>query len=80
MTRLSLLTFAVLIVGSTFSAPAQAAQWCAVLNLGDLSENCHFVSRQQCQASLTGSSDFCRPYGGRQSHRRETTGSGQGWR
>ena len=63
MMKAALLTSAVLIVGSTFVAqPAQAAQkWCAVMNLGDLAENCHFVSRKQCQESLTGNSDFCRP-------------------
>jgi len=57
-----LVTSAALIAGSTFVAkPATAAQWCAVMNLGDLAENCHFVSLKQCQASLTGNSDFCRP-------------------
>jgi hypothetical protein len=63
MMKTALLTSAVLIAGSAFVAqPATAAQkWCAVMNLGDLAENCHFVSRQQCQASLTGNSDFCRP-------------------
>jgi hypothetical protein len=59
--------------GST--APASAARWCSVQNLGDLSENCYFTSRRQCQASLTGHTDFCRPYYGR-GHRSETNGSG----
>jgi hypothetical protein len=63
MMKIALATSAALIVGSTFvTQPAKSAQqWCAVMNLGDLAENCHFVSRAQCQASLTGNSDFCRP-------------------
>ena len=63
MMKIALVTSAALIAGSTFVAqPAKAAQqWCAVMNLGDLAENCHFVSRAQCQASLSGNSDFCRP-------------------
>ena len=65
MMKIALLTSATLIANSTFVAQsAKAAQWCAVMNLGDLAENCHFVSRKQCQASLTGNSDFCRPYYG----------------
>ena len=63
MMKIALVTSAALIAGSTFVAqPAKSAQqWCAVMNLGDLAENCHFVSRAQCQASLSGNSDFCRP-------------------
>jgi hypothetical protein len=70
-----LLIAAALLTGSVFATPAHAASWCAVLNLGDLSENCHFQTRKQCQASLTGNSDFCRPYAGRGRHS-ETNGSG----
>jgi hypothetical protein len=77
MMRLSLLAFAVLAAGSIFSAPASAARWCSVQNLGDLAENCNFKSRKQCQASLTGHTDFCRlSYGGQSGHR-ETYGSSQ---
>ena len=55
MMKIALVTSAALIAGSNFVAqPAKAEQkWCAVMNLGDLAENCHFVSRAQCQASLT---------------------------
>jgi hypothetical protein len=75
-----LLTAAMLVVVSASSAPAHAAQWCSVQNLGDLSENCYFKSRRQCQASLTGNSDFCRPYYG-QGRRGEITESGsRAWR
>jgi hypothetical protein len=68
-----LLTGAMLFVVSASAAPAHAARWCSVQNLGDLSENCYFQSRRQCQASLTGNSDFCRPYYG-QGKRGETNG------
>jgi hypothetical protein len=44
-----------------FSAPAAAQNypWCAVLNMGDWSSNCGFVTEQQCRASVSGIGGFC---------------------
>jgi hypothetical protein len=56
-----LVAFAIPSLAQAGERPGQAGErWCAVKNLGDLSENCYFTSLQQCKASLTGNSDFCR--------------------
>jgi hypothetical protein len=40
-------------------ADAQNYPWCAVLNMGDWSSNCGFVTEQQCRASVSGIGGFC---------------------
>lgn len=47
-------------VGSlSTGAHAQNYPWCAVLNMGDWSSNCGFVTEQQCRASVSGIGGFC---------------------
>jgi Protein of unknown function (DUF3551) len=41
------------------SAQAQSYPWCAVLNMGDMSYNCGFLTEQQCMASVRGIGGFC---------------------
>jgi hypothetical protein len=38
---------------------ADAGQWCAMYTRG--SENCSYVSQQQCMASVSGLPAFCQP-------------------
>jgi len=47
------------VAGFGGAAQAQTYPWCAVLNMGDASYNCGFVSREQCRASLSGIGGFC---------------------
>jgi hypothetical protein len=45
--------------GLSTRADAQNYPWCAVLNMGDWSSNCGFVTEQQCRASVSGIGGFC---------------------
>jgi Protein of unknown function (DUF3551) len=47
-----------LIAGGT-TAKAQNYPWCAVLNMGDATYNCGFVTREQCMATVSGIGGFC---------------------
>ncbi len=40
-------------------ADAQNYPWCAVLNMGDWTSNCGFVTEQQCRTSVSGIGGFC---------------------
>lgn len=40
-------------------AQAQNYPWCAVLNMGDNSYNCGFVTYQQCMTTISGIGGFC---------------------
>jgi hypothetical protein len=41
-------------------AQASPYRWCAVLNVGDASYNCGFVTPEQCRATIGGIGGFCR--------------------
>ena len=38
---------------------AQNYPWCAILDTGDAANNCGFVSREQCMATVSGIGGFC---------------------
>jgi Protein of unknown function (DUF3551) len=59
--RVLLCVAGILAVAGAMSTPAQAQNypWCAVLNVGDWSSNCGFVTEQQCRASVSGIGGFC---------------------
>jgi Protein of unknown function (DUF3551) len=51
-----------LFFGSTMNtARADPYHWCAVFNMGDNAVSCYFVTREQCQASLSGMGGSCEP-------------------
>jgi hypothetical protein len=41
------------------NARAENYPWCAVLNVGDASYNCGFVTIEQCRATVSGFGGFC---------------------
>jgi Protein of unknown function (DUF3551) len=45
--------------GLSTRADAQNYPWCAVLNVGDWSSNCGFVTEEQCRTSVSGVGGFC---------------------
>ena len=47
------------IAGLAAPAAAQNYPWCAVLNTGDASYNCGFVSFEQCLATVRGIGGTC---------------------
>jgi hypothetical protein len=51
------------IAASTLFAPsnarAESYPWCAVLNMGDASSNCGFVTLEQCRLTVSGVGGFC---------------------
>jgi len=51
------------IAAATMFAPgnarAETYPWCAVLNTGDASYNCGFVTLEQCRATVSGIGGFC---------------------
>jgi hypothetical protein len=53
---LGLLCFA---TAMTPRAEAQNYPWCAALNMGDVSYNCGFDTREQCMASVSGIGGWC---------------------
>lgn len=57
LTALALAAF-VAAVSST-GAHAQNYPWCAVLNMGDNSYNCGFITYQQCMTTISGIGGFC---------------------
>ena len=44
---------------ATSNARADPYKWCAVLNMGDASYNCGFVTLEQCRATVSGVGGFC---------------------
>ena len=53
------LGLAVGVVALTGRAEAQNYPWCAVLDTGDASYNCGFVSFEQCMATVRGIGGTC---------------------
>jgi hypothetical protein len=51
--------FAVGTLFTTSNAHADPYRWCAVLNTGDASYNCGFVTLEQCRATASGIGGFC---------------------
>jgi len=41
------------------NAQADPYKWCAVLNMGDATYNCGFVTLEQCRATVSGVGGFC---------------------
>ena len=41
------------------NAQADSYKWCAVLNMGDATYNCGFVTLEQCRATVSGGGGFC---------------------
>jgi hypothetical protein len=59
--------------GNGSTAHADPYKWCADYGTSsDNGTNCYFLTRQQCQAAISGNGGFCRPnpfYTGQQSRR-----------
>ena len=45
----------------TEAADAASNAWCATYSLKGMSDNCTFVTQQQCLAQVWGIGGFCRP-------------------
>jgi hypothetical protein len=59
--RIMLFVFSVIVVtaGLGSRVEAQNYPWCAVYDMGDSSNNCGFVTRDQCMATVSGIGGFC---------------------
>ncbi len=56
------------------TAHADSYRWCAQYAGRDGSQNCYFVTQEQCRAALDGPAAFCRPnpfYTGREVERED---------
>ena len=51
--------FAAVTIFAASNAHAESYPWCAVLNTGDASYNCGFVTVEQCRATVSGVGGFC---------------------
>lgn len=59
--RIMLFVFSIIVVtaGLGSRVEAQNYPWCAVYDMGDSSNNCGFVTRDQCMATVSGIGGFC---------------------
>jgi hypothetical protein len=51
----------VLVIGIGSRAEAESYPWCAVYDGGDTSNNCGFVTVEQCRVTVSGIGGICEP-------------------